>query len=175
MTKYWEKILFKYLSFSSKIAIYSSKDVQATRKDFSPQKRTSSSSKNEILNFSIFMGHFFPPRSGSDYPIKSGFTTLVDPDPRDQLSKSQTVSGRLNCTTCFKKCPISNSHLVGACKQCSRSVTFWYGSGCVSGSSHPYLWLTDQDAHPGGPKLYGSYGSRCVSGTLPESMQNQKP
>ncbi len=37
---------------------------------------------------------------------------------------------------------------VGA--QCSGSMTFWYGSGCGSGSSDPYLWLTDPDAdaHP---------------------------
>ncbi len=34
---------------------------------------------------------------------------------------------------------------------------FWYGSG--SGSSDPYLWLTDPDADQGGPKPYGSYGS----------------
>ncbi len=30
----------------------------------------------------------------------------------------------------------------------SGSVTFWYGSGCGSGSSDPYLWLTDPDADP---------------------------
>jgi hypothetical protein len=30
--------------------------------------------------------------------------------------------------------------------QCCGSVTFWYGSGCRSGSSDPYLGLTDQDA-----------------------------
>jgi hypothetical protein len=38
------------------------------------------------------------------------------------------------------------------------SVTFWYGSECGSGSSDPYLWLTDPD----GPKTF--YGS--VSWTL---------
>ncbi len=43
--------------------------------------------------------------------------------------------------------------------QCWRSVTFWYGSGCGSGSSDPYLWLTNPDADPGGPKTYGSSGS----------------
>jgi hypothetical protein len=32
-------------------------------------------------------------------------------------------------------------------------VTFWYGSGCESGSSNPYLWLADPDADPGSPKL----------------------
>ncbi len=29
---------------------------------------------------------------------------------------------------------------------CSGSVTSWYGSGCVSGSSNLYHWLTDPDA-----------------------------
>jgi hypothetical protein len=50
-------------------------------------------------------------------------------------------------------------------KQCCGSVTFWSGSGCGSGSSDPYLGLTDPDADPGGPKTYGS-GSGCVSGPL---------
>ncbi len=36
--------------------------------------------------------------------------------------------------------------------QCCGAVTFWYGSG----SSDPYLGLTDPDADPGGPKTYGS-------------------
>ncbi len=33
---------------------------------------------------------------------------------------------------------------------------FWYGSGCGSASSDPYLCLTDPDADPGGPKTYVS-------------------
>jgi hypothetical protein len=33
-------------------------------------------------------------------------------------------------------------------QRCSGSVTFWYGSGCGSGSSNPYHWLTDPDADP---------------------------
>jgi hypothetical protein len=33
-------------------------------------------------------------------------------------------------------------------RQCSGSVTFWYGSGCGSGSSDTYLRLTDPDADP---------------------------
>ncbi len=37
--------------------------------------------------------------------------------------------------------------------QCWGSVTFWYGSV----SSDPYLWLTNPDADPGGPKTYGFY------------------
>jgi hypothetical protein len=32
--------------------------------------------------------------------------------------------------------------------QCSGSMTFWYGSGCGSGSSDPYLRPTDLDADP---------------------------
>ncbi len=35
--------------------------------------------------------------------------------------------------------------------QCWGSVTFLYGSGCGSGSSDPYLCLTDPDVDPGGP------------------------
>jgi hypothetical protein len=31
-------------------------------------------------------------------------------------------------------------------KQCSGSVTFWYGSECGCGSLDPYLCLTDPDA-----------------------------
>ncbi len=32
--------------------------------------------------------------------------------------------------------------------QCSGSVTFLYGYECESGSSDPYLWITDPDADP---------------------------
>ncbi len=32
----------------------------------------------------------------------------------------------------------------------------WYGSGSRSGSSDLYLYLTDPDSDPGGPKTYGS-------------------
>jgi hypothetical protein len=42
------------------------KDAQATGEAFSLQKRTSSTSKHEnSLLFSIFVGHFCPPGSGS--------------------------------------------------------------------------------------------------------------
>jgi hypothetical protein len=42
------------------------KDTQATEEAFSPQKRTSSTSKHEnSLLFSIFVGHFCPPGTGS--------------------------------------------------------------------------------------------------------------
>jgi len=46
------------------------------------------------------------------------------------------------------------------------SVTFWYGSG----SSDPYLRLTDPNADPGCPKPYGSYGS----GTTVKSYEVKK-
>jgi hypothetical protein len=42
------------------------KDTQATGEAFSPQKRTSSTSKHEnSVLFSIFAGQFCPPGSGS--------------------------------------------------------------------------------------------------------------
>jgi hypothetical protein len=42
------------------------KDAQATGEAFSPQKRPSTTSKHEnSVLFSIFVGHFFPPGSGS--------------------------------------------------------------------------------------------------------------
>jgi hypothetical protein len=42
------------------------KDAQATGEAFSPQKRTSSTSKHEnSLLFSIFVGHVCPPGSGT--------------------------------------------------------------------------------------------------------------
>ncbi len=44
------------------------------------------------------------------------------------------------------------------------SMKFWNGSGCGSGSAHPYLWPMDPDADPGGQKTYGSYG--CGSAAL---------
>jgi hypothetical protein len=44
----------------------STKNFQATGEAFSPQKRTSSISKHEIFSlFSIFVGLFCPPGSGS--------------------------------------------------------------------------------------------------------------
>jgi hypothetical protein len=46
-------------------------------------------------------------------------------------------------------------------------VKFWYGSGCGSGSSNPYLCLTDPYADPGDPKTYRSYG--FIFGTLVNS------
>jgi hypothetical protein len=74
MTKKWRKIYSWNLInifFWSKIEIYLSqgrhKDLQAIGAAFSPQKRTSSASKDEFFTlFYIFRGHFFP---------------LLDPEP----------------------------------------------------------------------------------------------
>ncbi len=46
------------------------KDVQATEEASSPQKRTSSTSCNEISLFSIFMGHLYSPESGCAFPMR---------------------------------------------------------------------------------------------------------
>ncbi len=67
------------------------KDPQATGEAFSPQKRTSSTSKDEnSLLFSIFFGHFAlldpdpdPTAQINADPCGSGtlFLSLLDPDP----------------------------------------------------------------------------------------------
>jgi hypothetical protein len=44
----------------------------------------------------------------------------------------------------IRHCFICNSQISLCRRQCSRSVTFWYGAGCGSGSSNPYLWLSVQ-------------------------------
>jgi hypothetical protein len=62
--------------------------VQATGEAFSPQKRTFSTSKNEIYQlFSMFVGHFYIPGFGygSRDPIeisKSNPDLDTDPDPQ---------------------------------------------------------------------------------------------
>jgi hypothetical protein len=40
------------------------------------------------------------------------------------------------------------THNRGVVGHCSGSVTFWYESGCGSGTSNPYLWQTDPNADP---------------------------
>jgi hypothetical protein len=55
--------------------------VQATREAFSSQKRTSSTSKNEIYKlFSMFVGHFCHP--GSGLRIRTDPGTQLNPDPQ---------------------------------------------------------------------------------------------
>jgi hypothetical protein len=78
MTKNWKKFtavkLFLLYFFGSKIAIYLSLGLhkrrtfaQATEEAFNPQKRTSSTSKQEnSLLLSVFLGHFCPPGSDPD-------------------------------------------------------------------------------------------------------------
>jgi hypothetical protein len=58
--------------------------------------------------------------------------------------------------------------------QCCGFVTLWYGSGCGSGSSDPFICLTDPDSDPGGSKTFGSYGSGYGSGTLVKSHREVK-
>ncbi len=83
MTKNWrKKIQLKvFISFFDQklrfpYPLASLKNVQATEEAFSPQKRTSSTLKNEIYWLSnIFVGHFWLHGSGSRDPIES--TTLL--------------------------------------------------------------------------------------------------
>jgi hypothetical protein len=70
MNKNWKKLTPEdFLYFLSEVAIYLSlgsiKDVQATGEAFSPQKRTSRTSKHEM-----FVGLFCPPGSGSEFRIR---------------------------------------------------------------------------------------------------------
>jgi hypothetical protein len=67
MTKIENNTLkFVLLFYGSKLEKKAStKDDQATGEAYSPQKRTSSTSKDEIYQlFSIFLGHFGPLGSG---------------------------------------------------------------------------------------------------------------
>jgi hypothetical protein len=58
------------------------KDVQATGEAFSPQKRTSSTSKDEIyLLFYIFVGHFCPLDPDPDRKSGYGYETPLNPIP----------------------------------------------------------------------------------------------
>ncbi len=82
--------------------------VQATGEVFSPQKRTSSTSKNEYYYiFSMFVGHFYPPGSGSGLrtgswygsrdPIESGSNPDPDTDwdPAPKRCFLQKASGQI--------------------------------------------------------------------------------
>jgi hypothetical protein len=62
---------------------------------------------------------------------------------------------------------IRNSGTFWLIQHCCGSVTYWYGSG----SSNPYLCLTDAD--PEAPASYG-LGSGCGSGTLIKSYRSHK-
>jgi hypothetical protein len=65
--------------FLSNIAKMDSiKDVQASGEAFSRQKRTSSTSKDEIYQvFYIFLGHFCPLGSGSGLRIPTPFESVA--------------------------------------------------------------------------------------------------
>jgi hypothetical protein len=60
-----------------KIALASMKDIQATGEAFSPKKRTSSTSNTNLFTFSIFVGHFCPPVSGSSRQNQCGTGSTV--------------------------------------------------------------------------------------------------
>jgi hypothetical protein len=85
MTKNWEKLQLKknFIFFYQKLQftypLASIKDVQATGEAFSPQKRTSSTSKHEI-SFLYFSGNFYPPGcgSGSQIRIRTRSTGLIE-------------------------------------------------------------------------------------------------
>ncbi len=76
MTKNWKNLQLIKKCTIQYLPQASIKDVLATREAFSPQKRTSSTSKHEIFIFSICVGHFCSPRS-TDL-IESG----SNPDPK---------------------------------------------------------------------------------------------
>jgi hypothetical protein len=67
------------------------KDVQVTEEAVSPQKRISSKSKHEFLNFfNFFVGNFCSPGSGSGFRIrKNRSTDLIkygsNPDPKHRF------------------------------------------------------------------------------------------
>jgi hypothetical protein len=84
-------------------------------------------------------------RHHSDHTENAGCWTSTP----DYLPMPVSLVGTLQCTSI----------------QWCGTETFWYGSGCGTGSSDPYDYLTDSDANPGGPKTYGSYGSRSGSGS----------
>ncbi len=104
----WKTNLFLVIkNQKSKIKkyIYSSsskKDVQATEEASSPQKRPSSTgtSKQYITFFSLFVGLFCPPGSGSAYPTRiliriqpiNISTSTADPDPQHRLYRRYRYS-----------------------------------------------------------------------------------
>ncbi len=79
----WKKCWYSIFE-EEKLLSYPMKAVKATGEAFSPQKRTFSTSKNEIFQlFSIFIGHFCPTGSGFGFWIRiqfgSGSETLIHP------------------------------------------------------------------------------------------------
>jgi hypothetical protein len=94
MTKNYKKLQLE------KITIFWIKNcVHAAREAFSPQKKTSSTSKQEISSFlSIFVGHFCPLRSGSSRQK----STRIHADLDLQHWLLQTLSMRVY-TTVFRE------------------------------------------------------------------------
>ncbi len=103
------------------------KHVQAIEEAFSPQKRTSSTSKRKFLNFSIFVGNFCPPGSGSSFRIHrpnwvwiqsgSGSETLAQQNSRNlpvvPYSRCQHFFSPTKTTTVVPY-RFSNNNLSGA-------------------------------------------------------------
>ncbi len=97
MTQNWRK----KIQFDQKLQFTY---IQATVEAFSPQNRTSSTSKNKIYKlFSMFMGHFCPPGSDLDRDCESGFGSR---DPRESGSTALNF---------IHKFPLSNSFLFYLC------------------------------------------------------------
>ncbi len=72
----WKKPFLYLKKTTNYLSLGLHKGVKATEEAYSPQKRTSSTSKHDIsLFFSIFVGQFCPPGSGY------GSTLLRNPDP----------------------------------------------------------------------------------------------
>jgi hypothetical protein len=91
------------------------KDSQATGEAFSPQKRTSSNSKDEnSVLFSIFWGNFCPPGSGSGSAICMRIRIRIqqlklmrihaDPDPDMDPDPKPCVQQSLTHAVFFTKC-----------------------------------------------------------------------
>jgi hypothetical protein len=82
------KLIFIFLIKNCHLLILGLHKGRPATDAFSPQKTTSSTSKHEnSVLFSIFVGHFCPPGSGS------GSNLNADPDPATQINADPCRSG----------------------------------------------------------------------------------
>ncbi len=84
-------------------------------------------------------------------------------DAQKQMDPTDPGFGKLVLTSFFKdKKVMSYSHKTVEIRVFLTIFAWWWKDP----DPDPYLWLTDPDADPGGPKTYGSYksGSVCGSG-----------
>ncbi len=79
--------------------------------------------------------YFFPPSSTKTITHSSKFSKVIEACLKDSSTALDIIRGA----------ELGFQPVLG-------SVKFWYGSEF----SDPYLWLTDLDADPEGPKTYGS-------------------